>query len=149
MNLASKPLFIIEVDVATPVSVGDPGDGVRRYVPLIGGRPTGAITGKVLPGADWQTLRLDGAIDIAAHYALETESGDRIEVMSNGVRTAPPDIAEKLAHGEAVDPALYYFRTAMRFRTGAKDLERLNHVLAIALGERHATMVRLHVHEIL
>jgi hypothetical protein len=149
VTLASRPLFTIEAQVAAPIAVGDPGGGVRRFVPITGGTFSGAYAGKVLPGADWQTVLPDGTIELRAHYALETEAGARIEVISEGVRAAPPEILERLARGENVDPALYYFRTAMRFRTGAAALARLNTILAVAIAARQASLVRLDVHEIL
>jgi hypothetical protein len=149
MTLPTRVLFTIEAEVSAPVIIGDPGGGVRRFIPITGGRFSGAIAGKVLPGADWQTVLPDGTIELSAHYALETESGDRIEVVSQGLRAGPPEILERLAVGEIVDPSLYYFRTAMRFSTGAAALSRLNTVLAIAVAERQAHLVRLVAHEVL
>jgi hypothetical protein len=147
--LATRILFTVEAAVSAPVAVGDPGGGVRRYIPITSGRFSGSISGRVLPGTDWQTVLPDGTIELSAHYALETDTGDRIEVVSEGLRAGPPEILQRLAAGEAVDPSLYYFRTAMRFRTGAPSLARLNAVLAVAVAERQAQLVKLVVHEIL
>ena len=69
-------------------------------------------------------------------------------MISNGVRSGPPEVMERLGRGEGVDPSLYYFRTSMRFRTGAPELARLNTVLAIAVAERRANVVVLTVHEV-
>ena len=149
MNLASRPLMTIEARVTAPIIVGDPGGGVRRFVPITGGSFSGDYKGKVLPGADWQTVLPDGTIDLSAHYALETDQGERVEVVSNGLRAAPPEIMERLGRGELVDPALYYFRTSIRFKTGAERLKRLNTILAIAVAAREAGLVRLFVHEVL
>ena len=35
-----------------------------------------------------------------------------------------------------MDPSEYYFRTAIRFETGAPDLAWMNKVLAIGVGQR-------------
>jgi hypothetical protein len=148
MNLGLRPLMVIEAEVAAPVSMGDPGGGVRRFVPITGGRVTGAVEGKVLPGADWQTVLPDGTIELFAHYALETVTGARLEVTSTGVRSGPPEVMERLGRGEAVDPQLYYFRTAMRFRTGAPEFSRLNTVLGVSVAERQANLVTLTVYEV-
>jgi hypothetical protein len=148
VTLATRPLLVIEAEVTAPVAVGDPGGGVRRFVPITGGRVSGAVQGRVLPGADWQTVLADGTIELEAHYALETETGARLEVISRGVRSGPPEVMQRLGRGEAVDPALYYFRTAMRFRTGAPELARLNTVLAVAVAERRASVVVLTVYEV-
>ena len=142
-------LMTIEADVAGPVSAGDPGGGERRYIPITGGHFEGDIAGKVLPGGDWQTVLADGTIELSAHYILETEDGGRLEVISDGVRSGPPEVLERLARGDTVDPALYYFRTAMRFRTGASALARFNRVLAVGLGERGPGRVLITAYEIL
>jgi hypothetical protein len=69
-------------------------------------------------------------------------------VHSCGLRAGPAEVLAQLAKGEAVDPALYYFRTAMRFSTATPALERLNRILAISRGERLAGAVRLTVYEV-
>ena len=48
----------------------------------------------------------------------------------------PLDRDEVLARGEAVPPEAYYFRTAVRFTTGAPAWLHLNKLLAIAVGQR-------------
>ena len=149
MTLTTRALITIEAHVEAPIAMGDPGGGVRRFVPITGGKFSGAYAGKVLPGADWQTVLPGGTIDLSAHYALETDAGDRVEVVSQGIRAAPREILERLARGEDVEPALYYFRTSMRFKTGAPALQRLNTILAVAVAARQARLVRLDVYEIL
>lgn len=146
---AAAPLFVLDVKVAAPIEVGPLGAGARRFVPIIGGRASGAIEGEVLPGADWQIIHDNGALDIAAHYAIRTASGVVIEVQSNGVRTAAPEIMARLSAGELVDPGQYYFRTVLRLRTGAADFAHLNFKLFIARGQRMAGAVRLEAFEVL
>ncbi|MGA2126047.1 MAG: DUF3237 family protein, partial [Xanthobacteraceae bacterium] len=51
--------------------------------------------------------------------------------------------------GDAVDPALYYFRTVMRFETSDPAVDWLNRILALARGARDKATVRLEVHEVL
>ena len=68
---------------------------------------------------------------------------------SVGLRHGPPEVLERLARGDKVDPAQYYFRTAMRFETGDAELDWLNRILALARGERQARAVRLDVYEVL
>jgi hypothetical protein len=103
----------------------------------------------VLPGgADWQIIRADGAADIQARYTLETDAGARILVSSEGLRHGPPDVMARLAKGDKVDPALYYFRTVLRFETSDPSVDWLNRILALAHGEREARAVRLDVYEV-
>lgn len=134
----------IDLTVGAPVEVNQ----ARRCIPITGGTVTGAFSGSVLSGgSDWQQIGADGTIDIDARYVLELAEG-RVEVESRGLRAGPPDILARLAKGEAVDPVLYYFRTAMRFKTAVPALGRLNQFLAISHGERLAGAVRLTVYEV-
>jgi hypothetical protein len=144
MILADGVLMQIDLTVGPPIDVS-PG---RRCIPIIGGAVTGTYMGTVLPGgADWQQISDDGTIDIDARYVLEL-AGGRVEVESRGLRAGPAEVLARLAKGETVDPALYYFRTAMRFSTSVPALERLNRILAISRGERLVGAVRLTVYEV-
>ena len=107
------------------------------------------LNGRILPGgADWQIIRTDGAADIKARYIIETDDGARIMVTSEGLRHGPPEVMERLARGDNVDPAHYYFRTAMRFETSDPKVDWLNRILALARGQREARAVRLDVYEV-
>ena len=125
--------------------------GHRRVVNIQGGHFEGdLISGTVLPGgADWQWVRTDGTIDLDARYTLKTDAGELIQVTSQGLRTASPDVLARLGRGEDVDPALYYFRTVMRFETSAPALLPLTRLLAVAYGRRTRNAVELRVDEIL
>ena len=106
------------------------------------------MNGRILPGgADWQIIRSDGAADIQARYTIESETGARILVSSEGLRHGPPDVLEQLARGENVDPSLYYFRTVMRFETSDPEVSWLNRILALARGQRLSNAVQLDVYE--
>jgi hypothetical protein len=147
---AAEPFLIVEVEAAPPAETGPTGAGGRRFIPLLGGRVSGAIEGEIIPGgADWQTVHADGNLQIEAHYAFRTPGGAVVEVLSSGVRAGPPEVLKRLMAGEAVDRGEYYFRTAMRFRTGAPELAHLNFRLAVARGERRKGGVRLEVFEVL
>lgn len=149
MSLQSRPFIVIEAEVSRLQNFGDIGAGHRRAIPITGGRFTGEIEGEVLPGTDWQVARAGGLLEIQAHYALKTSEGQLIEVVSNGVRAAAPDVLARLDAGETVSSDDYYFRTFMRFTTGAKGLERLNAMLCVSKGARAPKGVRLEVFEIL
>ena len=144
MIVADLPLMQIDLTVGQPIEVAPD----RRSIPITGGVVAGTYTGTVLAGgADWQQIGSDGTIDIDARYVLELADG-RVEVHSRGLRAGPAEVLARLAKDETVDPALYYFRTAMRFCTATPALERLNRVLAISRGERLAGVVRLTVYEV-
>jgi hypothetical protein len=148
--LDSRLLLTLDVEVDPPVALGKIRGELRRYIPLRGGRVSGAFEGKVLPGnSDWQTVRADGVIEISAHYMLERSDGARIEVSSIGVRAGSPEALAALAEGKPLPGSEYYFRTHIRFKTSADDLLRLNDVLAVSVGERRANLVHLDLYEVL
>jgi hypothetical protein len=114
-------------------------------IPIAGGEVTGPrIRGKVLPGgADFQIMRADGVTDLHARYVIEIESGQLIYVENTGVRCGPPELMEKLRRGEAVDPALIYFRSTPRFETAAPGYEWLMRNLFICAGARFPDRVEM------
>lgn len=148
MTIALLPLVSVVVRVGAPHSIitGTPG---RRFIPIIGGDVCGTLAGQVLAGGgDWQSIATDGTIEISAHYVLDIDGHGLVEVRSDGVRHAEPDILAALNRNEAVDPSLYYFRTAIRFITAAAGLRRLNHVIGLAHGRREQGQVHLDIFEV-
>jgi hypothetical protein len=147
-----EPLFEADVEVGAPVSLGHVALGERRMVPILGGTFSGAaLSGEVLSGgADWQWASDDGGlVSIDAHYALRERSGAVVEVRSQGVRAAAPDVLARLARGEDVDPREYYFRTVLRLTTGDPTLAWLNRLIAVATAVRRARRVELDVYRLL
>ena len=142
---ALLPLAHIECRVGAVVGLGAAAYGERRYVPLTGGTVTGPeLQGEIVAGGvDWQIQRADGVLDIAAQYVIRTPDGGLVEVRSTGMRHGPPEVMQRLARGEPVGADEYWFRTAVRFDTGAPAWLHLNKVLAIASGRREAQLVVL------
>ena len=138
-------LMNIAADVGEVHTMGGGPLGERRVVAIVGGRFEGPqLRGVIEPGgADWQIVRADGVLDIDARYAIRTDAGARIRVVSQGYRHGPPEVLAALGRGEAVPPQRYFFRTVMRFETGAPDLEWLNCTIAVASAERKARQVLL------
>ena len=151
MMLSPEPIFRLHAELASILPLGQTPYGERRIINILGGRVEGTrLNGRILPGgADWQIIRADGVADLRARYTIEAAGGACILVSSDGLRHGPPDVIAQLARGEPVDPALYYFRTVMRFETGDADLAWLNRIIAIGRGIREARVVRLDVHEVL
>ena len=119
-------------------------------MPLGGGTAIGPeLNGTLVEGGvDWQVQRADGVLEIAAHYVIRTEDGALIEVQSDGMRHGPAEVMQRLARGESVPREAYFFRTVMRFQTGAPAWRHLNGVLALAVGQREAGEVLLDVYRI-
>ena len=148
--LGTKPIFTIHAELDAIMDLGRTPYGERRVIGINGGSVRGAkLNGRILPGgADWQIVRSDGAADISARYTIESEAGAHILVSSEGLRHGPPAVMERLARGDSVGPALYYFRTVMRFETADPEVDWLNRILALARGQREARSVRLDVYEV-
>lgn len=141
---AFEYLVAIDAEVGEIVSVGQGPLGERRVVDILGGHFEGPrLRGKVLGGQDWQIARRDGVLDIDAHYTIEAEGGGRVRVVSQGYRYGPPEVMARLARGDDVDPADYFFRTMIRFETGDVELTWLNKTLAVATAVRKARRVEI------
>jgi hypothetical protein len=152
-TLSLELLLTIDVQVHDIVSAGPVPGGELRVVPFASGTfaspAIGDLQGTLLPGGtDWQRVRSDGVLEIRAHYLLESDRGERIEVISEGLRHAPPGVLDRIAQGEIVPRDEYYFRTAIRFVTAAPRLDQLNRVLAVSVGERTQRGVALGVYRV-
>src|SRR6201981_4108376 len=115
--ISPDPIFRIYAELADILHLGATPYGDLRVSNILGGGVEGSrLSGRILPGgADWQIVRPDGVADLCARYTIESDGGARILDASDGLRHGPPDVIAQLARGEIVDPALYYFRSAMRF----------------------------------
>ena len=133
-----EPIFSVRVAVAAPRSLGKVAGGERRIVDITGGEVSGPqLTGRILPGgADWQIVRDDGTAVLEARYTIEAADGALVYVRNYGYRHGPRDVLARIAKGEAVDPALYYFRTAPAFETAAPQYDWLNRTVAVCSAMR-------------
>lgn len=149
--LATRYVFTITALVGPVTSAGQSESGERRIVPIIGGEVKGRdVNGKVLTfGADFQIVRASGLIELEAKYAIETHDGAVIYVDNRGIRFGPADLLQRLNRGEAVDPALIYFRTVPKFETGHEKYRWLTENLFVASAARHAARVVIDVHQLL
>ncbi|MBO9669141.1 MAG: DUF3237 domain-containing protein [Sphingobium sp.] len=140
--------FVVELSPAH--EMGECAGGKKRIIPIVGGTVSGPLlNGRLLGvGADWQTVDRDGVADLDARYAIETQDGAVIEVLSQGLRHASPDVAARIAAGEAVPPSEYYMRTAIRLESGHPDYAWVNRSLFLASGGKVGSTVRLSVYRI-
>jgi hypothetical protein len=143
--------FTLRVELAAPLEMGRGRAGVRRIIPITGGKALGPdITGEVLNlGADWQTIFEDGAAHLDTRYAVKTDDGALIEIVNVGTRHGPPEVMARLAAGEDVDPGSYYMRTAARLETGSARHEWVNHTLFVCAGIRRASAVEIAYYKVL
>ena len=132
-------VYRLEATVGEPLDLGETAQGRRRIIPLTGGTFTGpGISGSLVPGvsADWQAVLPDGTSLGDIRYTLKTNDDDLLYVQSRGVRHGSAEVLARLAHGEAVDPSEYVFRTATQIETTAPELDWLNKGVFIGVGGR-------------
>lgn len=142
--------FDLVVELSPPHEMGTSPAGKRRIIPIVGGTAKGPlVNGKVLDvGADWQTVLAGGIADLDARYAVETEDGAVIEVISQGIRHASREVNARIARGEDVPTSEYYMRTAIRLETGHPDYDWVNRSLFLAAGGKVGSTVRLSVYRV-
>lgn len=150
--IQTRPLFEIQLQVPGVVDIGATPLGRRRIAAVTGGefhgeRLRGTVVGA--PAGDWLLQRSDGVTVLDVRLLLRTDDGEHIYMSYRGLRHGPADVMARLAAGESVDPATYYFRIAPVFETAANKYEWLNKVVAIGTGRREATGPIYAVHEVL
>jgi hypothetical protein len=138
-------VFSVRATLAPPLEVGAADGGRRRFIAITGGTVSGPrFTGKVLAaGGDWQTILSGGLARIEARYFLEAKDGTVIEVTNPGVRVASPEVTERLARGEQVDPGQYYFRTTPHFKVAGETYGWMQRAVFVARGVRNPDSVTI------
>ena len=136
--LKSEFLMEMRLEVGSPASAGATGQGERRFVIVTGGRFEGPrLRGEILNGgSDAIWIEPGGRTRLDVRVMLRTEDGAGIFVQYRGIRNGPEAVLRRLAAGEAVDPAEYYFRTAVFFEAGDARYDWLNDTIAIGVGNR-------------
>ena len=135
--------FELRARVGNPVEIGQVSHGRRRIVPIEGGTIKGPLLNGTVTagGADWQVIQADGFTELDTRYTIQTDKGALVYVQNPGIRTAAPDVMQKLLAGQAVDPKLVYFRTQPKFETAAAELQWLTKSLFVGVGERYPNEV--------
>ena len=142
--------FVYEAEgqLEPPRPIGATYDGTRRIIPIVGG---GRVEGPRIKGrlignsADWQLTRPDGVTVADALYAIETDDGVVIQIRNRGLRHGPPEVMARLAAGEPVDPADYYFRTVPEFIAPDGAYDWLNRSIFVCTGARYPLGIKLWV----
>lgn len=141
--------FVYEAggELGDPIAIGETHDGTRRIIPILSGPVEGPnICGHLLGnGADWQVTRHDGVTVADATYAIQTDDGVVIQIRNRGLRHGPPEVMARLARGEEVEPAEYYFRTIPEFTAPIGRYDWLNRSVFVCAGARYARAIRLWV----
>lgn len=141
-------VYEAQASLGAPIPIGETVDGTRRIIPIVaGGRVEGPLIRGELMGnaADWQLTRPDGVTVADAIYALKTDDGVIIQIRNRGLRHGPPEVMARLAAGETVDPAEYYFRTVPEFIAPRGRYDWMNRSIFVCSGARYASSIRLWV----
>lgn len=138
------------VEVGAPITIGETSDGLRRVIPITGGRIAGPrLSGEILAvGADYQLIREDGYSTLDARYTARLDNGALLYIVNVGVRYGTPEVMAKITRGEPVDPDAVYFRTTPRFETTSAGHQWLLRPLFIATGVRRPDCVELGIYEV-
>lgn len=136
--------FSATVTVAPAQEIGIVEGLRKRIFPITGGTIWGRLQGTVLPGgADWQTVLADGSARLSARYTIQAGDGTLIAVANRGIRRGPPEVLARIAAGETVDPALYYFRTVPSFEVEDGPHDWLRQSLFLCNAARFADHVTI------
>ncbi len=116
-------VFSLRGELAPPVEQGEIDGGRRRSFPSRAGRVYGPLLQGVLHpgGGDWQTVLPGGLTEVLARYFIEATDGTVIAVTNTGVRTATPEVIDKLTRGVDVsaDRVLLPYHAALRGAVGS------------------------------
>lgn len=144
-------LATIDADVDAPITIGTTVDGLRKVVPIRGGRVAGpGLRGEVLDaGADFQQYPSETVAYLAADYVLKTDDGHHILVENRALRTGSSSDLNKLMNGEQVDPVRIYFRCVPRLSADQSGpYAWLSDVLFIGSGVRSPNGVRIDIFQV-
>ena len=120
-ELKSEYLCTLSCGLGPAQEVGKGPHGVRRIVPLAGGKIEGPkIKGEVLAfGADWVLIRPDGVIELDVRATIKTDDGELVYARYGGLVDSPRD----------------YFSITLIFETGSEKYGWLNNSIYVGLGK--------------
>lgn len=138
-SVNTSPLFVLREAVPPLIVIGQTPNAFRRIGVIQGGSFEGErLSGEVLTGNDWQSVRTDSCIKLDVRLVLKTTDGELIVMTYTCLRAGPPSVIEKLDKGEEVDPGSYYFRMNPIFETSSKKYDWMNRIIAVGTGIRRA-----------
>jgi hypothetical protein len=141
IGLVLEHVFDVRIDFHQRL-IFDPMPGGQRaaYTSVKSGTVSGPrLNGKVLDfsGADWPIVRVDGVVELNAHYVLEANDGAHIYIRNMGYVYGPRSEAEAVR--SPANPGIKgYFRCTPYFRAPEGPHDWLNRTVVIGGGERHA-----------
>lgn len=110
----------------------------RRAIDFVGaGRFDGPrLAGRVIDGTDHLLMLPDGSAQPDVRLGLKTDDGVVLSMRYTGTIWGPKEVMRRVAKGEPVDPAEYYFRTHVVFEAPSNGpYDWLNRCLCIGVGQ--------------
>ena len=93
--------FEIRARISVPHDGGPGRNGHRRIIPILDGTVAGPrLSGRVLPGADYELQRADGNSVVEAHYGIEASDGTPIYIRNKGLFVATPEVIARVDAGK-------------------------------------------------
>jgi hypothetical protein len=138
-SVKTRPLFVLREAVPPLIVIGPTPNALRRIGVIQGGSFEGErLSGEVVTGNDWQSVRPDSCIKLDVRLVLKTTDGELIVMTYTCLRAGAPSVIDKLDKGEEVDPGRYYFRMNPIFETSSTKYDWLNRIIAVGIGDRRA-----------
>lgn len=149
-GIRTRPLFVLRETVPPLLVVGATPNGFRRIGLVQGGSFEGErLSGEVVSGNDWQTVRDDSCTKLDVRLLLRTTDSALIVMTYTVLRAGPSEVMAMLDRGEAPDPGSYYFRMSPMFETSAKKYDWINRIISVGVGQRLADGPLYSVFEVL
>lgn len=151
MTLRSEFLFTLTIELAGTHRIGETQYGRRNVDFFSGGTFEGPkMRGRIIAGgSDLILRRVDGAMQPDVRLTLETDDGALVLVTYRGIRHGSPEVMERIARGEEVEPSQYYLRNTPYFETASRKYDWLNRIVAVGVGRRLPNSAVYEVYEIL
>lgn len=149
-ELRSTYIGELRIGVTGTHMLGESPLGRRRLDRLDAGHFKGPkVQGKILAGMDLLLGGRDGALRPDVRLVVELDDGHHLLIQYRGVRHGSPEVMQRIANGETVQPGEYYLRTSLVFETASPKYDWMNRIVGVGVGRREPGAAVYDVHEIL
>lgn len=135
-----------DVNLNPPQVIGPTPDGLRQIIYAVDGTATGSkINGTWLSGGgDWLRVRSDGVFVLDVRATIQLDDDSLVFVHYPGYGVIAPEVFNRIASGEEVDGAEYYFRMTPRFETASEQYAWLNSTIFVGTGQLGPFLASVH-----
>ena len=145
-------IFEVNIDLGKPQDLNMTRYGKRRIINIKGGSVQGPeIKGTILPGgADWQTIRTDGTIDISARYTILTDNEELLFLQDSGIRTLPEQMISEGVSSHEVDQSKFIMRTTAKIEANKNSkYDWLNRSIIVSAGSRQKASIIIRFYKVI